>query len=272
MPVTIEQLSAAINAFFAQKIGDAGGDTPGTVVLVFDGLASSFSPDEFGVGGSDSQQQLLAHQRAAQLADRLPVASGLANGWYLPRTGARLSHWYKVALTASTPVSGTEQAIKAFELGKADALKRLELNEQIEIGGVTPGGPGVNPTGVIDKIYATGMSPPDWFVPDSDAWQSCRFDGTQPVSPAPTPIPVPVFDAQALVTMPDEPGFSPKSVSFRVQAGEAISEGDPLANITFSSDEIPDRTVHDVLLYPLRARFSKPQPAARTWRPAINSP
>ena len=250
MPITIDELSAAIHGFFAQKIGGAGGDTPGSIVVVFDGLGTTLSAKEFGVGGSTGQQQLLAHQRAAQLADQLPGATSLSKGWYLPRTGARLSQWYKAALTASVAGFGTDEAKQAFERLKAGALERLDLNQLVLVGGATPGGPGVNPTGVVDDIFATSMAPPDWFLPEADSWQQCSFDGSQPASPTPTPVPVPVFDAQVLVTMPDEPGLHPGPVSFFRQAGEAVSEGDPLASVHYFSDEHPDQMVGNTLLAP----------------------
>lgn len=250
MPITLDQLSAAVHSFFAQKLRGAVGDTPGSIVLVFDGFGSPLPPKEFGAGATASQQQLLAHQRAAQIADQLPAANGLANGWYLPRTGGRLSFWYKALLTGSVCTSVTEQAITAFESRKASALERLEENELLEIAGVVSGAGGtVNPTGVSDSNYATGMSPTNWFLPDADSWETHRFDGTQPVPPVPSPIPLPLFAAQVLVAMParPDPQHFPGLINWLRQAGEAVSAGDPLASIAFLSNE-PSGDIIEVVI------------------------
>ncbi|NUL02537.1 hypothetical protein HRW07_04605 [Streptomyces lunaelactis] len=237
MAVTLDQLSAGVHSFFTRKLSGAVGDSPGHVLLVLDGFGSPLPPGEFGAGATESQQQLLAHQRAAQLADQLPAANGLTNGWYLPRASSRLSFWYKALLDGSVCTSGTAQAIAAFESRKASALKRLEENELLEIAGATDAGGTIHPTGVSATNFATGMSPTNWFLPDADSWETHRIDGTEPVPPAPSPIPVPNFDAQVLVPMPEHPDPSDQFVQGRVQffrdAGDTVSAGDPFANQLF---------------------------------------
>jgi 2-oxoglutarate dehydrogenase E2 component (dihydrolipoamide succinyltransferase) len=94
MSVTLDQLSVAVHSFFTRKLSGAVGDAPGNVLLVLKGFGSPLPAGEFGVGATYSQQQLLDHQRAAQLADQLRAINGLGNGWYLPRSGSRLSFWY----------------------------------------------------------------------------------------------------------------------------------------------------------------------------------
>ncbi|MFI9772209.1 hypothetical protein ACIHJG_35905 [Streptomyces sp. NPDC052415] len=251
MSVTRDQLSAAVHGFFTRKLHGAVGDAPGNVLLVLDGFGSSLPPGEFGVGATDSQQQLLAHQRAAQLADQLPAANGLSDGWYLPRTGGRLSFWYKALLSGSVCTSTSEQEVAAFEAGKASALKRLEQNELLVIAGTTGAGGSVDPTGVSDTRYATGMSPTGWFLPGADSWEMHRIDGTQPVPPAPSPVPVPAFDAQVMVLRPESPpGFRPGDLAFFPSVGETVTEGDVIANQHFVSEEIPDHEIGTAILAP----------------------
>jgi 2-oxoglutarate dehydrogenase E2 component (dihydrolipoamide succinyltransferase) len=236
MAVTLDQLGAAVHSFFTRKLSGAVGDSPGNVLLVLDGFGSPLPPGEFGAGATESQQQLLAHQRAAQLADQLPAANGLGNGWYLPRSGSRLSFWYKALLAGSVCTSGTAQAVAAFESRKASALKRLAENELLEIAGVTGAGGTVNPTGVSDANFATGMSPTNWFLPDTDSWETLRIDGTEPVPPVPSPVPVPNFDAQVLVPMPEPPDpgqFFPGRVDFVRTTGETVTAGDLFARQFF---------------------------------------
>jgi 2-oxoglutarate dehydrogenase E2 component (dihydrolipoamide succinyltransferase) len=250
MSVTLDQLSVAVQSFFTRKLSGAVGDAPGNVLLVLDGFGSPLSPGEFGVGATDSQKQLLAHQRAAQLADQLPAANGLGNGWYLPRAGSRLSFWYSALLSNSVCTSAAEETIAAFETRKASALKRLEQNELLEVAGTTGAGGTVNPTGVSDAHYATGMSPTGWFLPGADSWEKHRIDGTNPVPPAPTPLPVPAFDAQVLVPVPEPPGpdLSPGLVEFFRNVGDAVVEGDLLARQAFlSSEPFGDHTQVDIV-------------------------
>ena len=239
MSVTLDQLNVAIHSFFTQKLSGAVGDAPGNVLLVFDGFGSPLPPGEFGVGATDSQQQLFAHQRAAQLADQLPAANGLSNGWYLPRAGSRLSSWYKSLLSDSVCTAAGDQATSAFEARKASALHRLEQNEMAEIAFATGAGGTVNPTGASDTYYATGMSPAGWFLPGADSWETHRIDGTNPVPPAPSPVPVPPFGAQVLVPAPEPPGpgLHPSQVEFFCHLGDTVAQGDLLARQTFESLE-----------------------------------
>ncbi|MFD9359840.1 hypothetical protein [Streptomyces sp. NPDC060031] len=251
MSVTLDQLSAAVHSFFTRKLSGAVGDAPGNVLLVLDGFGSPLPPGEFGVGATDSQQQLLAHQRAAQLAEQLPAANGLGNGWYLPRAGSRLSFWYKALLSGSVCASAAEQAVTAFEARKASAVKRLEQNQLLEIAGTTGAGGTVNPTGVSDAYFATGMSPTGWFLPGAESWETHRIDGTQPVPPAPSPVPVPSFDAQVLVVRPESPpGFTPGELVLFRDVGEAVSEGDMFANQHFVPDESPGDVISTTILSP----------------------
>lgn len=256
MSVTLDQLSAAVLSFFTSKLSGATGDAPGNVMLVFDGFGSPLPPQEFGVGGTDSQQQLLAHQRAAQLADQLPAANGLGHGWYLPRAGSRLSFWYQALVSGSSCTSADEQATAAFEARKASALKKLDQNELAEIAGTTGAGGTVDPTGVSDTHYATGMSPVGWFLPGADGWEAFRIDGTNPAPPVPSPVPVPSFGAQVLVPAPELPGPGrvPGQVTFFCDLGDTVAKGDLLARQTFltqvaaqSHDETGDDIQVDVV-------------------------
>jgi thiol-disulfide isomerase/thioredoxin len=205
MPVTLDQLAAAMHQFLSGKLPGAGGDAPGSVVLVFDGFGTPLEPGEFGAGATDSQQQLLAHQRAAQLADQLPAAAGLANGWYIARTGSRLSRWYHTALADSVGISGAGP--DAFDKHKAAALNELDDNQLIEVGGVTGSGGTVDPTGVHDSYYATGMSPTNWFLLQADSWESHHIDDAalapaalQAIAPVHAGLPLPTWTLTTAAT------------------------------------------------------------------------
>jgi len=207
MPVTLDQLAATLHQFFQDKLPGQVGDTAGSALLVFDPFGMPLAAEDFGVGGTDSQQQLLAHQRAGHLADQLPAANGLSNGWYLAQTGSRLSRWYHTLVSESSCTSTSDQDKTAFEARKAAALQELDLNAMIEVAGATSTGTTVDPTGVHDSFYATGMTPTSWYRPDADCWETHHIDGTEaPPSSDPSPLPMPGFHLRV-----DSPPPSPAS-------------------------------------------------------------
>lgn len=200
MAMTLDQLSNVVHQFFQDKLPGAGGATPGSVLLVLDGLGIPLTASEFGVGGSDAQQQLLSHQRASQLADQLPAVNALKAGWYVKQQGSRLSRWYHSIVTQSVCTSASDQDKATFEARKAAAGEELDLNALPEVAGVTPGGPTVDPTGVADTLYATGMAPPSWYQPGADVWETHRITGKDtPGSASPSPLPVPQLDMHVAV-------------------------------------------------------------------------
>jgi 2-oxoglutarate dehydrogenase E2 component (dihydrolipoamide succinyltransferase) len=237
MSVTLDQLSVDVQSFFIRKLHGAVGDAPGNVLLVLDGFGSPLPPSDFGVGATASQLQLFAHQRAAQLADQLPAKNGLSNGWYLPRSGSRLSVWYKAAVAGSVCTSDTEKAVAAFEARKAEALKRIEANELLEVGATTNAGGTVNPTGVSSSNLATGMTPTGWFLPDADSWEEFSIDGTEKIPPAPSPVPTPAFTARVNVPAPapPNPDLRPIGILFNCFVGDIVNAGDHIADVTFMS-------------------------------------
>jgi hypothetical protein len=218
MAMTLDQLSNVMHQFFQDKLPGAGGATPGSVLVVLDGLGIPLTAGEFGVGGSDAQQQLFSHQRASQLADQLPAVNALKAGWYVKQQGSRLSRWYRSVVTQSVCTSAADQDKAAFEARKAAASEELDLNALPEVAGVTPAGPTVDPTGVADTLYATGMAPPNWYQPGADVWETHRITGKD-TAPAVTgnPLPVPELDMHVAldpaavnptIAGPAAPGFT----------------------------------------------------------------
>lgn len=163
MDVTIDELAADLQAFFAERFPPDGGNGPGSVFLVFDNLGTPLESEDFSGA-------LFSQQRAAQLADQVPHPAGLAKGCYLPSSGTRLSRWYGEAIEGSTPLSGDEPAFSSFTAKRQEAIRLLEQNKLILAGG------GPNPVGIHDMYYATQMTPADWDNPASDTWQSYRLD------------------------------------------------------------------------------------------------
>jgi hypothetical protein len=255
MTVTLDQLATSVHQFFQDKLPGEVGSSPGSLMLVFDPFGMPLAGQDFGVGGSDSQQQLLAHQRAAQLADQLPGANGLTNGWYLAQSGSRLSRWYQTLISESSCTATSDQDKAAFEARKAAALKELDLNAMLEVTGTTSAGTTVDPTGVHDTLYATGMTPTGWYRPDADCWETHHIDGSQPASPdGAGPVPTPGFhlrvdpppaDSEGPAGPPSLAFFMPKVTDdgrpftvthWEKNVGDPVTAGESIVNV--ESDKV----------------------------------
>lgn len=187
MSVTIDDLAADLRKFFASKLPAGGGDGPGSVLLVFDAFGRPLPASEFIGSGNPGIQNILAHQRAADLADQLPAGNALAGGAYLARSGSRLSRLYESIVAGGRPSAVDEETLSAFEAGKSRALGLLETNKLVVTSGTAAGGqPGTVPAvGTHDHYYATSMSPVDWYSPEATSWQTYKLDAAN--SPPPTP-------------------------------------------------------------------------------------
>lgn len=171
MPATIDGLAADLRRFFEEKLPAGPAEGPGSVSLIFDALGSPLSVPEFTGPEAAPSSQIFARQRAAELADQLPAANTLAAGSYLPRGGGRLSDWYALMVNAAVGAGA------AFDLAKAAALRDLENNKQVVLGGA------------IDTRYLTTMSPPDFFRPEFDGWQQYSVKAGDEPPPAVRPGP-----------------------------------------------------------------------------------
>ncbi|AGB25429.1 pyruvate/2-oxoglutarate dehydrogenase complex, dihydrolipoamide acyltransferase component [Mycobacterium sp. JS623] len=250
MAVTVDQLAAAVHQFFVAKLPGPLGDTPGSALLVFDTFGAPLSPADFGVGAAPAQQQLIAHQRAAQLADQLPAANGLANGWYQSQTGARLSRWYHTVVGESVCTSTSVQDIATFEKRKAAALEQLDLNQLVEVGGVTPAGGSVDPTGVQATFYATSMAPSDWFEPQAAGWETHHITAQDSATTPTGPLPVPEIHLRTATPSANAPapGEGPPPTAFTMppiadsntpatvtawlkKLGDQVQAGDPIVEV-----------------------------------------
>ncbi|MDF5754235.1 hypothetical protein [Spongiactinospora sp. TRM90649] len=182
MAVTLDDLAADLQSFFADKFPQMGEGTPGSLFLVFDNLGTPLDPAEFATAP-------FSHQRAAQLADQIPSAGGLARGWYIPSPGKRLSRWYEVMVEGGTAATSAEPGFSAFNMLRAESARSLEENKLIAA--AAPGG--VEAPGTHDVYYATSMSPADWHAPDSTAWATYALSSqeTPPAGAATTPLTVP---------------------------------------------------------------------------------
>jgi 2-oxoglutarate dehydrogenase E2 component (dihydrolipoamide succinyltransferase) len=178
MPATLDGLAADLQRFFVERFPQLdAGDGPGSVLLVFDNLGRPLSPREFAGSGTGAARDLLSHQRAADLADQIPAPNALKRGWYLPRSGSRLSRWYATLLSGSVaaPESGATPAdLAAFEAAKDGALRLLEENKLVAVSGSAAAGDGgtVAAAGTHDAYYATSMSPLDWYTDSAACWST----------------------------------------------------------------------------------------------------
>jgi hypothetical protein len=198
---TLQDVAAALDAFFRAKVPSVGAGVTGDVVLVFDALGAPFNPAEFGFGFEPGQESVFAGQRAAQIADALPAANLLQAGSWLARGSSRLSRFYRSVVEESRSTATTESARSAFEARKAAARRSLDENRLLDV--AMPGA-GTVPVGVNDAHYATGMSPSAWFHPDSGSWSHfSQAEGTVTAPPEVRPIiPIPEF---VLQIPPEEP-------------------------------------------------------------------
>lgn len=250
MSVTVDQLATAVHQFFMAKLPGPVGDTPGSALLVFDTFGASLSPADFGVGAMPAQQQLIAHQRAAQLADQLPAANGMTNGWYQPQTGSRLSRWYHTVVGESVCTSTSVQDIATFEKRKAAALERLDLNELVEVGGTTAAGGSVDPTGVQATYYATSMAPSDWLQPQAVGWETHHITAQDSATTPAGPLPVPEIHLRTAAPSENTPaaGDGPSHTAFTMppiadsntpaivtswlkKLGDEVRVGDPIVEV-----------------------------------------
>jgi len=181
VPTTIDDLAASLQQFFASRFPLGGDGGSGSMLLVFDPLGFPLSIKEFVGTGGGPVGDLLAHQRAAELADQLPAASSLLTGTYLPRGGSKLSRWYHGFVDGSSGPSATDADRRAsFEAAKLEALRALSNNELVVVS--SPNGSTV-PAGTDERYYATSMAPVDWFAEDSDVWQTYKVDAADDPPP-----------------------------------------------------------------------------------------
>ncbi|MBW9051117.1 hypothetical protein [Rhizobium mesosinicum] len=174
MPTTIDDLASSLQQFFASKFPLGGDGGAGSLLLIFDPLGFPLSTREFlGPDGGGPVGDLLAHQRAAELADQLPSASSLLGGTYLPRGGSKLSRWYRGVVDGSSgsPADGAGRA--NFDAAKVAAQRALSNNELVLVS--SPDG-STQPAGTDDMYYSTSMVPVDWFADESDVWQVYKVD------------------------------------------------------------------------------------------------
>ena len=199
MPATLDDLAADLQQFFAQRFPLDGDDGPGSVLLVFDNLGRPLSAKEFLGADSGAAEDVLSHQRAADLADQLPAGNALRRGWYLSRGGSRLSRWYASVVQAAegpSAASPDDAEVAAFEAAKAAALRSLEANKLAVVGGVIlGGGHGTVPAaGTTDTFYATSMAPLGWYDEDSPDWNTYQVGAAdQPAARPPAPVATPSF-------------------------------------------------------------------------------
>lgn len=170
MPTTLDDLAAGLQTFFAERFPLGGDGGPGSVLLMFDPLGHPLPAREFGSAVGGGVGGLLAHQRAAALADQIPAANAIDGGAYVPRGGSALSRWYRDLVRGSNgPPTSNPDARAAFEAAKAQATNAL-ANSELVLAASPDGSP--LPAGVNVRYYATSMVPVDWFEPESDAWQT----------------------------------------------------------------------------------------------------
>ncbi|MCV7221178.1 hypothetical protein [Mycolicibacterium elephantis] len=192
MPTTLDDLATGLQSFFADRFPLGGDGGPGSVLLVFDPLGHPLSVREFGSAVGGGVGGLLAHQRAAALADQIPAANALGNGSYVPRGGSALSRWYRDLVRGSNgPPASNPDARAAFETAKTEAINAL-ANCELVLAASPDGSP--LPAGVNVRYYATSMVPVDWFEPGSDSWQTYSVGAAENPPPdhqAPWYVPVP---------------------------------------------------------------------------------
>lgn len=174
MPTTIDDLASSLQQYFASKFPLGGDGGPGSLLLIFDPLGFPLSTREFlGPDGGGPVGDLLAHQRAAELADQLPAASSLLGGTYLPRGGSKLSRWYRGVVDGSNGPPADVEERATFDAAKVSAQRALSNNELVLVS--SPDG-STRPAGTDDMYYATSMVPVDWFADESDVWQVYKVD------------------------------------------------------------------------------------------------
>jgi hypothetical protein len=190
VPTTIDDLGRNLQKFFADKFPSGDAETAGAVALVLDALGTPLDSAEFIGSGTDAAVNILAHQRAAQLADQIPAVNMLANGWYVAKSGSQLSRWYDEMLSSSSAISTLVPDMEAFERRKARAFHAFGTNKLPVLSGTALGGTGgtVDTGGTHQDYYATSMSPVNWYQADSSSWETYS-DKSQnlPVIPVDTP-------------------------------------------------------------------------------------
>lgn len=170
MSATIEDLTRELEEFFARRFPSSGGEgAPGSVLLVFDQLGRS-------VPAINPTSTSIAQQLAAQWADQLPAGNALKSGWYLPRSGSRLSTWYGALLEGAKAVD--DDLGDTLRQRQYEAQRKFDLNELIvePVGGVA--------VGAVDTYYATNMMPADWFAPEATCWTGYRTEAPEEPAPA----------------------------------------------------------------------------------------
>ena len=242
MAITIDDLAADLQQFFAQKFPPGSGEGPGSVQLIFDALGTPLDPVEFVGSGTNSAQDILAHQRAAQLADQLPAANMLSAGWYVAKSGSRLSRWYENILSGSTALSSNPDDLKAFEALKQAALHRFAENKLVLVSGAAVGGSAgtVDAVGVHDSYYATSMSPIDWFQASATCWETYKSSAhdNQPIPIDTPPLSKRPTFALRVAVQDDNPAlmkFLDRAVVSGLSVNEAISPApqvEPIAAAT----------------------------------------
>jgi 2-oxoglutarate dehydrogenase E2 component (dihydrolipoamide succinyltransferase) len=184
MSATIDDLLRELQAYFSRQFPSVDdGDGPGSVLLVFDQMGYPLPPTEFTGSGEGAASNVVSHQRAAQLADFLPAVNALDRGWYLARSGSKLSTWYKALVDGA--IAADPELLDTVVLRRHAAGEKLAANKLVVATGSIGGAAGTpDASGAIDTYYATAMSPVDWFMPGATCWTSFKTEA--PEEPAPS--------------------------------------------------------------------------------------
>jgi hypothetical protein len=247
MSATIDDLTKGLETFFAQHFPAADGGRAGSMALVFDGLGTPLAEREFIGSDQGAAENLLSHQRAAQLADQLPAGNALRSGWYLPRSGSRLSTWYEALLAGAASTGSGEASVSAFEQRRYAARRKLEANKLAAVSGSTVGGSGgtVDASGTVDDYYATGMTPVGWYSADAACWASYGVEA--PVETSSTGQAGGTHSSSGgssgPLVPPDRPAWlvSAPSFSLRTTDDNLVSESPALSH--FARTAIEEQTV-----------------------------
>ncbi|BDT87371.1 hypothetical protein GV791_09340 [Nocardia cyriacigeorgica] len=244
MPSTIDDLAEALRQFFATKFPPTGNGGQGSTLLYFDPLGFPLSASEFSGTGPDHAGDLLAHQRAAELADQIPAANALTQGTYIPRGGSKLSRWYASLVRGSgRPPPSEASALAAFEAAKTEAMQSLSNNELAVVSALDGS---TAATGTNDRYYATSMTPVDWYEETSTVWQTYSLEATDDPTPAPSAPPwVPPKPPMRyrVLPIPDWDPIDPHSgrtISAIVDYVRVATESERLRELTTGESNTPD--------------------------------
>jgi len=250
MGTTVDTLAADLQRFFATRF-PGGGDSAGSLLLIFDPLGRPLPISEFVGSGGPGIPDVLAHQWAAQCADDLPAANMLQQGVFLPRDGSRLSRWYAAVLDGCAPTATTDAAARSYHRAHGAARTLLDRNKiDVLITGTAAGGATgtAAAAGTTAVYYATGMTPVGWFLDGAAGWQTYRFDAQDRPPTGPTAQPGTTSPAGVL---------APPTFEFRVADVMTAPE---IADYALTG-EVPQL---DVLVQPEDFRLELPEHAGGT--------